>query len=436
MTGFSTQGETLQWDFETGTLGTAAGSPFNIRTAGPITFPTTEKQTVDPEVRGFSHFGDQDNPIQFEGVRENAISVPLHLLASASEGTKPPVTIAFESAGCKVTSFVDTVAAGTHSTTTTEVGSTPATAVGQAFLTYDSVGGVWWPSYCTAISSDVLKWMYALPNAQVNGDKLLNMYSITPQSEAVTIAQGLTQYWQTRQPNSSNQIRYDAAGTVCGAVGNLDLKLYEVPSITPTFHVADLSKSDVALANESFRDTARRLVFGGGSTFVGLADATGATGAIARTNEVKLMSASMSFGVTTVPIPGTGGLNGIQGYVGQFNPKDAVLTIEMLMPPTLSGGAGGITSDTFIADWESATPVDKAIQIVQGTSGTATEPSDPCWGLFLPKAHLVAEPVHEVSEAYHKVTVKYRTKPSGFSATDFEEQNANWCLAQYTQDDS
>ena len=437
MTIQSTQGIEVLWDLESA-LGTPAGSAFNIRTAGNPTFPTINKQVVDPDVRGYSHFADQDKPTQFEGLQENAITVPLHI-RRASAGAAPPIAVAAEAAGMNVENNTDTTASGTHSVSTTQLGGAISTSdIGSAFLCYDSTGDKWWPSYCVNATTgpDELTWMFDLPNAQVDTNGVLNMYSITPKADQVTVTKTLTQYLRTRATHTTegdDDLQYVAGGCACGGLGTLELKLFEAPVLSPTFHVCDLAKAQTAISNESFRDTEDKLVWGGPNCLCAMGDSNGTTGGIAIDNPLKVISASFNFGVSTVAVPGTGGVNGTQAFMSVFNPKDAVLTMELAMPSEYSEATN--KWESFFDDWENQSNADKAIEIVQGVADTsgASDPDAPCWGLFIPKAHLASEPVHDpFGDAYHKVTVSYRCKPSGLAAAAFDETNAPYCFAVYT----
>lgn len=437
MTIQSTQGIEVLWDLESA-LGTPAGSAFNIRTAGNPTFPTINKQVVDPDVRGYSHFADQDKPVQFEGLQENAITVPLHI-RRASAGAAPPIAVAAEAAGMAVVTESDNTAkdGGAHGVSSTELtNAVSGNGIGTAFLCYDSTGDKWWPSYAVNISTKTLTWMFDLPNAQGNEDGVLRMYSITPRADQVTVTKTLTQYLRTRATHTTaadDDLEYVAGGCACGNFGSLELKLFECPVISPTFHVCDLAKAQTAIANESFRDTEDKLVWGGPNCLCAMGDANGTTGGIAIDNPLKVISASFNFGVTTVPVPGTGGVNGTQAFMSVFNPKDAVLSLELAMPGEYSEATN--KWESYFDDWENQDNADKAIQIVQGVADTsgASDPDAPCWGLFIPKCHLVSEPVHDpFGDAYHKVTVSYRCKPSGLAAAAFDETNAPYCFAVYT----
>ena len=436
MTIKSTQGYEVLWDVES-SFGTAGGSAFNIRTAGNPTFPTISKQVVDPEIGGYSHFADGDKPVQYEGPQENAITVPLHI-RRASAGAKPPLVVAAESCGFAVTNHSDTTASGSHTTSSTDTAGDLANSQGSFFLCYDSTGKYWWPQYSIKKSGTYTHtWLFDLPNAQTDGDGLLNMYSLTPRADGAVDT--ITQYFRTRANHTAatDDLQYTYAATACGNFGSLELKTHEVPVISPTFHVLDVAKGAQALANESFRCTEDKLTWGGSNAFVGLANtpSTITDGGLTRTSstEVRLIEGSFNFGVTTMMIKGMGGVNGYQDYISVYDRNAVSLTMTLAMPSEY--GESTNKWESFFYDWESDDNVDKSIILGQGVydaTGSA-DPAAPCWGLAIPRAHLASEPVHDPSgDGYHKVTVTYKLDPSGADTSTFDHENAPYCLGIYT----
>jgi len=428
----STQGFELQLDVESA-LGVGAGSLFNVRLAENPTIPTIVKQVADVTVKGFSHFADQDAPVTYEAAQENGVTLPMHILR-ATTGAVPPLAVVGESAGMTATSEADDTAktSGTHTVSKTELTTgASGSGYGACYLVYDDTADIWWPSLVALYGGTTATWMYKLANAQSDLAPVARMYSLTPESRQVPTDKTLKMILNTRAIyTSGDDWAYTMLGCACSSLGTLEIVPNQVPVLSPTFHVADVARSAVAMSNESFRDTQAKMVVGG-NFFAGIGESKGAigyaTGGLERTNEFNLLKATIDFGVSVVPIPGTGSscVNNVQGYMAQYDPAAAQITIEKVMPADYD--------PSQIKEWDDDSTKEFAIQLVQGVSGTATDPTVPCYGFFAPRCHLKSEPVHDpFGEAFHKVTEVYSFVPSEFDSAAFDETNAPYHFAVYT----
>ena len=409
MTAYSSQGQTVKMDVES-SLGTGSGSAVNIRVTEEPQGPRSTRELVEvPTV--LYHPGETDDPIANETYREGALTLNMDLRAGNTAAAKPPYVKALESAGATSSVVTATTLDGYTSTTSWSLTADNADVGEAALLELDS--GVHWPVVPATDSSGDITPYFEIPSAASVSNAWSPIHSVTPRYSQVPTDQTLTIDHTVRAAHTSNQTLWRYSGCALSEAGEIAMAPQQKVTVSPVFHVGDVAQSDSAIATETFGDSAP--IFLGGSNFeVAFCDAS--TSSIAQSGNIaNIESATISLGVTSLPVVGDGGangLNGLQGYVSQYTPATVALTL--------------LWDKAYSDDIENETFQDKYFHVKQGnTTGK------PVFGFWAPNMHLSA-PAEVTSEGgYWKVNLTYTTTIPGYNSETGLTDNgaAPWILA-------
>lgn len=395
-TAYGTQGQTLAVDTES-TLGTAAGSAVDIR-FDELTFPTATEQSVENRPRGRENWADnQDKPINFEGVQEDAISVTTKCRVSTTN--TDPMTFFATMGGMGTDDFADTTCTITSGTIDT-VGN--IARPGRAMLCELDDGRYFPVLGAETESAGAVDITMNPPDDSAALSNCYEMTTIYPkQVELSTYGNFL---WNTRGIHTTApDLAYQAAGCALSSIGTISLEPNMPLSYQFGFHAGDVDQKSDTMDNES-------LAFGENVPIInddfqfGFASAPSDDNWSLSNSCANLIKADIDLNHGAIVVPATGctsTLNGIQGYYAQ--PGVPRITIEMLMDKARWD------------DWE-GTNADKYIHFVQPTSTVGTSPV-PAFGFWFPRCYLVENPVMISDGDFYRMTLVYEAYSAGFEST-------------------
>ncbi|MCP4540156.1 MAG: hypothetical protein GY832_23710 [Chloroflexi bacterium] len=427
-TPYSTQGQTLRMGQQDDlvTVSDFAGThDGDIRTEEVVAMPTdVVNVALQANVANATFADKSDDPIVYESVRENAITIPLVARRGSGSTQQPPLITMLESGGCAINSTVDQDRTTTTSTATN--GFTTDDDLGVTSDLYNEAIMVkldneqYWPclmNKSATATNTVTLWM-DLPSAQTSGNLVYSMWTATPRARRVPVTALLTFLQNTRgaETSGAEYLAWVAKGCALGSIGTLTIEP-EANGQTiwsPTFHAADLYKLDSALNVESFADTEKYLRNGGNFRFE---FGTYAAGGDISSSFKELIKADIDFGLTTVPIPGTGtatSLNGTQDYMAVY--QQATVTLQVIM------------SYADFDDVSASTFANKYMGFVWPT----TAPGDPGGvGIWFPNCHQIAAPTWDGTGNYGVATLTYgadSAKNTGGTVSNSDTSQAPWAI--------
>lgn len=389
-----------------------------IRTHEAITFPTeVSLAEVQPNMGHNNAFDWTDEPIVFEGVRENGMTIPVAFRRGATT-TQPPIATLAESGGCGVyASADDTIATYTDEGDWTNTGSSDDDEGYFAHLV-ELDSGLYWPTLMASVDSSNSIPSMALPSASSATNTLTRMHTIFAQSTQVDNSKLLAAKVNTRGAHTSTEdLAWLMYGCSLGTFGDISIEPQGQLTMSPTFHVADVEQTSDAIAPETFIDTTFLQRNQGEFRFeFGTADENGdiASGFL------ELLTATITLGHTTTPIPGDGSascLNSIQGYMAS-TPEQPKVVLELLMDKTY---------------WETFTTTGNLNKYL-GFVWPTTNLNVPAYGIWLPNCYQIASPVADVaSENYLKVTVTYGANAALSGVGSGETGASPWYMAIHGQ---
>jgi len=405
-TAYGTQGQTLEFDTES-TLGTADGSAKDIRFE-ELTFPTVTRQQIENKPKGRENWADnQDRPITYEAVQEDAISVTANCRLSSAN--LDPLTLMATVGGMGSDTASKTTAAVTGGTIDT---ASDAGLPGRAFLV-ELDDGTYHPVLCTATESGgAVNITMNPPDDATAGNDCLAMQTIYPKQQEITTYGNLK--WNTRAENTSvNQLAYQASGCALSSIGTITIEPNTPLKFDFGLHAGDIDQLSDTMDADSlkFREnvpiTDCNFEFGFYDAGTGISNST-----------ANLIKAEIDLNYSSVPIPATGGtcLNGIQGYYSM--PGTPKITLEMIM-------------DKSRWDDFEGTNAYKYIHFVQPSSNAGNTTPTPAWGFWFPNCFLSEAPVMISDGDYYRMTCVYEGYSANFGSSTINnaQEMAPWYYA-------
>ena len=323
----SSQGATLEMAVE-GALG-EPGAYSHIRYNDGFTHDTTSRDSVPNANKGHAHFANTDDmPVVYNAYKESALSLPVGIRRGI-DSADPPIVDLFRSCGCNVAETPATTVAVytgvTAWTATADIGGA-ADFSGRAInLELDDIVGTGtiFPTLLadyTTIGTACIPQM-AIPSASAALREIFKTYTITPRTRKVPVDKTLAFRRITRlQHTAAPDMAWIYKG--CAATpGALTITPNTVPEWTWDITAAKREIDNVALANETFKDTEVLNAIDSRASF-GFA-AYDANGAIAHACG-NIIEAEWNPGIKAEPIPGygcTSQLGGLQGYMAGYEPS-------------------------------------------------------------------------------------------------------------------
>jgi hypothetical protein len=377
--------------------------------------PTATRVLAENNVVHY-HPGETDDPIEYEMFRESELTVTMDVRGGSDATTKPPLVQALESGGCDVS-------IATGDTTIDDPGGYTDTKSWTLADDYGAVGlahlvelnsGIYWPTLtATYPGASAVTPTFELPSAASDGNAVARIHTVAPRYSEVSSTATLAIRHTHRGAQASNQTQYTWSGCALAELADMEIAYGQGLQVAPVFHVADVAEGDASIATETFGDSAKKIFFGGSGYKIALADAS--TSSIDEsTNLINVESVTFNPGITTVPVVGDGGdgVNGLQGYVTQYEPATVALTIRW--------------NKSYSDDVEAGTFQDKYFHVIQGaTTG------QPCFGLWVPNMHLSTFPEPVSDGGYWKTTLTYTATIPGYNSETGLTDNgaAPWIMA-------
>ncbi len=423
-TPYSTQGQTLR-----------IGQQANIATAstfggdvndGDIRYddtPTVPTDIVNTELQANTgrenSFDKSDEPIVWEGVREGALTVPLLARGSATNTDVPPLVAMLESGGCASAYYTDTtVAAYTDANDFTLTAWSPgADAYGQAVaVTLDS--GIVHPvlaSKVTNATKDILPMMDEPEAADLVGNAVPTMHTVTPRTRMVPAGKHLSFRYNTRDDqNTGEDLTWQATGCALSDIGTLEVTPNEKTVWSPSFHVCDVLKIEEDLDTDVHIDLEKYLRTDGNFMFE---FGTNAPGGEIGTATLELQKATINFGLTTVPVPGEGTTannNSTQAFMSVY--EQATVELQLIM------------DKAYFDDVSASTFANKYMAFLWRSTANSTNPS---MGIWFPNCYQIGAPTWDGSGQWGVMTCTYgatSAKMTGTTTTNASSGMAPWYI--------
>jgi len=385
----SSQGSTLEMAVETA-IG-VPGAYSHIRYNDGLAHDTTSRDSVPNANKGHAHFANTDDmPVIYNAYKESAITLPVGIRRGIT-GADPPIVHLFRSCGCNVaTTPATTVAVATSQTqitTTADIGGA-ANFNGRAInLELDDIVGTGtiFPTLVAdyVTGTKVCIFQMGIPSITAAARDIYKTYTITPRTRKVPVDKTLAFRRKTRLQHTAAP---DMAWTYTGCAatpGSLSITPNTVPEWSWDVTAAKREVGAVALANEVFSDTEILNAVDSRASF-GFA-AYDANGAIAYAC-ANIIEAEWNPGIKAEPIPGygcTAQLGGLQGYMAGYEPS----TLRVV-------AVFDVTRWTEFETMPQA--AHRYIHLVQPGSLV----TDPCWGLWMPRAKMINAPTADFSGKY------------------------------------
>lgn len=371
----------------------------------------------EPEITGqFTKFlqpetlqanpNETEKPVLVDVGVEGAIKLRHGITRAASAGSDAGLVNEFKSGGWVEDSGSDTTVDTATSQTSIVLAAAEGAAGRMSVVELDD--GRYWPALVSSVSGATVTFACGLPSVTGVGNAFNQCHTLTPGALGVS-AVSMTKRHITKAKNSTNNVMGVFTGVALSEIGTLEIEPGTIPYLDLTYNVANHYVENLAggLPANSFLDGPGKKPIDG--TWVQFANAN-ASGAIA-TATVKLLSASINMGGTTVQIPGIGDaecINNTQGNRQDLGMYDA--TLKFLYPADR------------ITDWEGTNP-SKYIGIVQPSLNTTQPPFAFIW----PNAHISEDPVWTTSgdDNMHIVEIKYKGNPAGYNSETLESDQGN-----------
>ena len=411
-TAYSSKGRTVGIDVQTSLTEEPTGAFGEIRLEEPVTIPTDEKMVVaQPNVGHANAMDWGDQPVTYEGVRTDAVTLPITFRQGNATGVQSPLATMAESGGCAVVNTIDDVVDVytdlSNFSITTGYGADDAGFCTTVVLD----DGTFYPALVNNYteSTKAVTLQMDLPSAASGTNATQSTDTILPQTGQVDNAKLLSLLVSTRGAHTGTEdLAWYLRACALSSFGEISIEPGAAEAgiikVSPTYHAAKVEQSAVALAAESFIDSdkvqhiSNNLVF----EFGDYADG----GELTHAN-LELLKATITLNHTTIPIPGEGStstLNGIQGYMAQTAEQPTVV-LEVLM------------DKAYWADFKLATQTEKHIGFVMPSTLAAS----PAWGIWLPRCYQSASPVADLhGSEYIKATLTYSA-----TSPDFDSETAN-----------
>ena len=392
-----------------------------IRLEADPTLPTDEKMVVAQANLGHENAHNwSDQPVTYEGVRTDAITLPLAFRTGDAVDQHSPISVLAESGGCDVEVLADDPGL----TVTDAANFTGASVHGAdkngAMVTVELPDGRYYPTLVNDYvdSTGVYKLQMALPATPAASADIQATETITPKTDEVSAAKLISMLFSSRGDHTgSEDLAYYYRGCALSSFGEIVIEPAGgdtgIIKMSPTFHCAKVEQSNVALAAESFIDNPK-LTHTSNNLVVEFGDYL-AAGEIVHSN-LTVLRATINLNYTSVPVHGTGStstVNDVSCYIGQML-EQATVSLEVMM------------DKAYWADFDDS-QVEKHIAFVMPTTSLTA----PAWNICLPRCYQSAPPVadHFGSE-YIKATLTYAaTSPDlGTDLSNNQTGTAPWFI--------
>lgn len=396
-------------------LGTSSGGWYSIRTEDVPSFPTNDRVYVANSRSGYQNPYTVDKPVSVDMAREGEISFSTRIRRSELE---PPVCVRMlESGGwtSSSTSNGTISAAGTDTLTSSSDIGDAGSVVG-----IECTDGLTRPALISSGTASPYTLAAATPTHN-NGGEITGMFTVgakTSYSNPYLVKAAVSgrslqfRYISSAPHNDTPQNLYNVfTGCALASVAPIEIG---APGTFPLFDMTFHGFPDVATAAtgsalaDSFSDTAPFGVVTPSIEFQ-YGAASGSSLAAALYN---IETVSIDLGITTVPV-WTNGSGSTVGGVSAY--------ISVPAPPkiTITTAWDGLAA--FERGWFSNldTNESKYLHIVQPTSNPGTSP---CWGFFMPNAHIDAEgePTVDYSGDIVKASVTFTGSRANYGDEDID----------------
>ena len=407
----STQEFILEVDTES-SLGSASTS--NAKTWMVDETPTMLGKTwqIAPSaVRGFVHPLNNHAFKEYNGLFESALTLPMRIRQSYSSDGVTQLTRTAESCGCNIGNFVNTTISDATPAVDEVTLAADVCEEGQVagFTVTGSLNGVM-PMLIAANSTGTVTPLFDLPAAPANSSDVYNCTTITPRVRQVPATKTLNMNFVQNNYGGADAESEKYYGCACSSLGTFELAPNTIPMLSPTYHVTGVTNNHAhATVSEAFLDDSGLSVFGDNFDVV-LYGGYSSIGGITPTY-LDIISVSLSFGVSTVPIigAGAGARNGVQGFMAVVNRDDIRLTVKL---PVKDDGdvedlitSSSISSPSVYQSWKS-----------WGFCKMGSNAGMPNIGLYLPKCGLIDIEQDRLSESYRIATLTYQVVNAGLNS--------------------
>lgn len=373
---------TLSVDLEE-SLGTAAGSPVDVRFDSIELNRTTTRYLQENHIGGHYNPYSREKPIPFEKCSENAFSITDRIRRPTANDGTPIMQYLLESAAINHTvSDNDTTITGTPAVDSIEM-TANITNQGDAVLVEQSTD-FHVPMLVADETGSVLTPMVDFAAVPSVDDAITQMHTFSLATNSTKPYVVESDKTLTCRYNSHG--RYSAAygdfsilysGCACGSIDTISLKINEYPTIKYNMHAAKIDIAANTIGAESFNDSAQYVLIND-DFFFSFAN-TDVAGGVTLTSK-KLVSAEVMLNHTVTPMWATGGgtYGGIVGY--RVEPASPTIHVRGYFE-----GDSGLENEmiTQLETLASST-ADKCIKIAQPTRNLDV----PALGIWAPRCHL------------------------------------------------
>lgn len=396
-------------------LGTSAATWYSIRTEETPTFPTNDRVYVANSRAGYQNPYTTDKPVSVDMMREGEISFSTRVRRSESD--IPTCIRMLESGGLtsSSTSNGTVSASGTDTLTTSGDIGDAGSVVG-----IECTDGLTRPALIISGTASPYTLAAATPSAHENGGEVTQMYTAGAKTdysspylvESGTSGNTLQFRYVSSAPHPASQSMYHVfTGCALASVSPIEIG---APGTFPLFNMTFHGFPDASPAAtgssiaDNFGDTAP---FGVVKPTVEFQYGTASTSALS-SSLYNIESISIDLGVTTVPVMTNGSGSTIGG-------ASAYVSVPAAPKITITTAWDGLAA--FERGWFSGldTNESKYMHIIQPTSNPGT---DPCWGFFMPNAHIDAEgePTIDHSGDIVKASVTFTGSRANYGDEDID----------------
>ena len=397
-------------------LGTSAATWYSIRTEETPTFPTNDRVYVANSRAGYQNPYTTDKPVSVDMMREGEISFSTRVRRSESD--IPTCIRMLESGGLtsSSTSNGTVSASGTDTLTTSGDIGDAGSVVG-----IECADGLTRPALIISGTASPYTLAAATPSAHENGGEVTQMYTVgarTAYSNPYLVESGTSgNTLQFRYISSApyddtpRNLYYVHTGCAMASISPIEIGAPgTIPVFDMTFHgfPSQAPSASSSPPSDSFSDSAPFGVVRPSMEFqYGTASASALSSSL-----YNIESISIDMGVSTIPVK----TNGSGATVGGVS---AYISVPAAPKITITTAWDGLAA--FEKGWFSNidTNESKYMHIIQPTSNPGT---DPCWGFFMPNAHIDAEgePTIDHSGDIVKASVTFTGSRANYGDEDID----------------
>lgn len=398
-------------------LGTSADTWYAVRTEDVPSFPTCDRVYVANSRSGYQNPYTIDKPVSVDMTREGEISFATRIRRMS--GVDAPSCIQLlESGGLTKSLTTDGTisAAGTDTLTTSGDIGDAGSVIG-----IECADGLTRPALIISGTSSPYDLAAATPSAHENGGDVTGMWTIGAKTsysgpyEVRPNYSGRTvqfRYISSAPHNDTPQnLYYLYTGCALASISPIEIGAPgTIPTLDMTFHgfPSQAPSASSSAPADSFSDSAP---FGVVHPNIEFQYGTASTSAIA-SSLYNIESISIDLGVSTIPVK----TNGSGSTVGGVS---AYVSVPAAPKITITTAWDGLAA--FEKGWFSNidTNESKYLHVIQPTSNPGT---DPCWGFFMPNAHIDAEgePTIDHSGDIVKASVTFTGSRANYGDEDID----------------